>query len=428
MAERTQPELLAAFADGQPAGSITPSDARDLVDTLFALHAAQATALDGKAAVGHAHADLAPLASPAFTGAPTAPTPLAAENSTRLVTAEWVRARIADLVASSPAALDTLNELAAALGNDPAFATTMATALGLRLRVDAAQGLTGAQQLQALTNLGSTAAGRTLLAAADAAAQRTALGAGVAGGLATLGGDGKVPAAQLPAASGGLPALGAQGMALIAGASAPEYDWPLIAPWRARESGGGGAAADTYGLPSVVLIDTASIAMPNTAAATYWAPFVAMHPWTYDQVFAEVVTAAATAGATLRFGLATLDKQMRLVALVREFGTVAADSAGTKTLTPGAPITEPPGRYALLLSVTHQTTIRWWRYGSPVGGHGFRLSTSANYTRGVLRADAPWPSDLSGAPFNGGQQSGTTGSALHHAPFLFRLSADHGGR
>jgi hypothetical protein len=62
---------------------------------------------------------------------------------------------VANLVASAPAALDTLNELAAALGNDAAFSTTVTTALGNRLRIDtASQGLTGTQQSNGRTNLG----------------------------------------------------------------------------------------------------------------------------------------------------------------------------------------------------------------------------------------------------------------------------------
>lgn len=65
-----------------------------------------------------------------------------------------IAAAIAALVDSAPSTLDTLNELAAALGDDPNFAATMATALGLRLRVDtAAQGLTGTQKTNAKTNL-----------------------------------------------------------------------------------------------------------------------------------------------------------------------------------------------------------------------------------------------------------------------------------
>ena len=60
----------------------------------------------------------------------------------------------ADLTNGAAAALDTLNELAAALGNDPSFAATIATELGNRLRFDAVQVLTTPQKLQACTNLG----------------------------------------------------------------------------------------------------------------------------------------------------------------------------------------------------------------------------------------------------------------------------------
>lgn len=72
------------------------------------------------------------LASPDFTGNPTAPTQAGADNSTKLATTAFVQVALAALVASSPAALDTLNELAAALGNDPNFATTVTNALSLK--------------------------------------------------------------------------------------------------------------------------------------------------------------------------------------------------------------------------------------------------------------------------------------------------------
>ena len=65
---------------------------------------------------------------------------------------------IASITDSAPTTLDTLNELAAALGDDANFSTTTATSLGNRLRIDtASQGLTGTQQTNALTNLGITA-------------------------------------------------------------------------------------------------------------------------------------------------------------------------------------------------------------------------------------------------------------------------------
>ncbi|EEH3380871.1 phage tail protein [Salmonella enterica] len=75
------------------------------------------------------HTQYAPKASPTLTGTPKAPTAAAGNNTTQLATTAFVQAAIAALVNSSPGALDTLNELAAALGNDPNFATTMTNAL-----------------------------------------------------------------------------------------------------------------------------------------------------------------------------------------------------------------------------------------------------------------------------------------------------------
>ena len=70
-----------------------------------------------------------------------------------------------DLIDGSVAALNTLKELAAALNNDPSFATTIATELGNRVRFDAAQTLTIAQKLQACTNIGVGDPERDLAAA-----------------------------------------------------------------------------------------------------------------------------------------------------------------------------------------------------------------------------------------------------------------------
>ncbi|PJX97612.1 MULTISPECIES: prophage tail fiber N-terminal domain-containing protein [Escherichia] len=71
----------------------------------------------------------APLDSPAFTGTPTTPTPPDDAAGLEAANAAFVRKLLAALVGSSPEVLDTLNELAAALGNDPNFATSMMNAL-----------------------------------------------------------------------------------------------------------------------------------------------------------------------------------------------------------------------------------------------------------------------------------------------------------
>lgn len=84
----------------------------------------------------------APLANPALTGVPTTPTPAPGNNSAQVANTAFVQSAIAALVASAPGALDTLNELAKALGNDPNFATTMTHALALKAAL-ASPGFTG---------------------------------------------------------------------------------------------------------------------------------------------------------------------------------------------------------------------------------------------------------------------------------------------
>ncbi|HAY2483489.1 TPA: phage tail protein [Escherichia coli] len=79
----------------------------------------------------------APLNSPALTGTPTTPTARQGTNNTQIASTAYVMAAIAALVDSSPDALNTLNELAAALGNDPNFATTMTSALAGKQPKDA---------------------------------------------------------------------------------------------------------------------------------------------------------------------------------------------------------------------------------------------------------------------------------------------------
>ncbi|QMA40594.1 phage tail protein [Citrobacter freundii] len=113
------------------------------VDDLMAKHLAAADP----------HTQYAPKASPTFIGTPKAPTAAAGNNSMQLANTAFVQAAIAALVASSPAALDTLNELAAALGNDPNFATTMTNALAGKMD-KAANGKDIADVSEFLKNLG----------------------------------------------------------------------------------------------------------------------------------------------------------------------------------------------------------------------------------------------------------------------------------
>jgi len=105
-----------------------------IISALNAIDADMATAL--ATIVGFVTAD-----SPAFTGTPTAPTATPGTDSTQIATTAFAKliaetagaaaanAAVSALVDASPGTLDTLNELAAALGDDPNFAATMTAAL-----------------------------------------------------------------------------------------------------------------------------------------------------------------------------------------------------------------------------------------------------------------------------------------------------------
>ena len=75
----------------------------------------------------------APVSSPALTDTPTAPTAAASTNTTQIATTAYVTTAVSNLIDSAPALLNTLDELAAAIGDDANYAATITTALGLKL-------------------------------------------------------------------------------------------------------------------------------------------------------------------------------------------------------------------------------------------------------------------------------------------------------
>jgi hypothetical protein len=77
------------------------------------------------------------LASPTFTGIPLAPTAASSVNTTQIATTAFVATAVANLINSAPAALDTLDELAASLNDDVNFATTMTNSLAGKLSTTA---------------------------------------------------------------------------------------------------------------------------------------------------------------------------------------------------------------------------------------------------------------------------------------------------
>lgn len=94
-------------------------------NTIFSLDATNQPALIPKSS-------LVLSDSPAFSGIPTAPTAATSVNSQQIATTAFVQAVVAALIAGAPAALNTLDELAAALGDDANYAATITSLLALK--------------------------------------------------------------------------------------------------------------------------------------------------------------------------------------------------------------------------------------------------------------------------------------------------------
>ncbi|WP_350316417.1 tail fiber protein [Pectobacterium aroidearum] len=135
---------IAALINGSPAALDTlqelanalgndPHFSTTILNAIADVKTDAANKLNAHASVLDAHPRYAPKDSPAFTGTPTAPTAASNSNNTQLATTAFVKAAVAALVNGSPAALDTLQELANALGNDPNFSTTILNALAGKL-------------------------------------------------------------------------------------------------------------------------------------------------------------------------------------------------------------------------------------------------------------------------------------------------------
>ena len=150
--------LLATTANVATAKSEAISAAASASGTALSTHEADTTNIHGiadtsalatKTYVDTADELKATLLSPTFTGVPAAPTASLGTNTTQLATTAFVKSEVDALIAAAPNALNTLNELAAAIGNDANYATTVTNALadkvsqsGARAAISGGSGIT----------------------------------------------------------------------------------------------------------------------------------------------------------------------------------------------------------------------------------------------------------------------------------------------
>ncbi|MCE3569938.1 tail fiber protein [Escherichia coli] len=244
------------------------------LDTLKEIAAAINNDPNYSTTINNALALKAPLASPALTGVPTAPTAAQGTNNTQIATTAYVRAAISALVGSSPEALDTLNELAAALGNDPNFATTMTNALAGKQPLDAtltalAALATGANKLPYFTGKDTvaqtdlTSVGRDILAKTSTLAVIQYLGLGDASGYV-----GRLLKIQVFTASGTVTKTpGAKKWRIkCLGAGGGSSAAPATGSNEVSVSNGGGAGAYAEGIYDVSSITTASVVIGSGGA------------------------------------------------------------------------------------------------------------------------------------------------------------------
>ena len=122
---------IAAVQSDVDANEVTAANLVTAQNTamLAAVAAVQADVDQNESDADTALATKAPLASPALTGTPTSPTASQGSGTTQIATTAYVDTAVATLIDSSPGALDTLNELAAAIADDASFSTTITNSI-----------------------------------------------------------------------------------------------------------------------------------------------------------------------------------------------------------------------------------------------------------------------------------------------------------
>jgi hypothetical protein len=328
-------------------------------------------------------AELAPLASPVFTGNPTAPTPTPGDADTSIATTGFVMAALAALLDSAPATLDTLNELAEALGNDPNFATTVMTAIGLKANASHSHAIADTTGLQAALDAKAPRDSPVFTGNPTAPTPATGDNDTSVATTAFVKAQGYQTAADVATAiTGKLDASAApelirdtMGTALEAGSNV------TITPNDAGDkivvsaTGGGGGSAAIGMIPRSggYLQPTAAAAWTTSASAyagafIFGVPIVVPMPMTIDRLLCRIATNET--GIPVKVLLYSSDADGFPSTLVASAEAPAA-AAGAHVVTLAAPVALPAGLYWGFIRTDAGTTIRFWALASQsIGGLG----------------------------------------------------------
>lgn len=245
-----------------------------------------------------------------------------------------IAAGIAALINSAPGALDTLDELAAALGDDANFAATVTTALAGKQPIDS--------DLTAIAALTTTSFGRGLLEVANAAALRTAFSTGTPDGTKFLRDDG-----VWSAATGGLQSK---------------------------------LGTVPYLLPGVVATGQTNAAI--AANYLYFHPIEVYSTLTVSTL--AVYVNAGVAGKSVRLGIYNASSAWQPTTVAVQTGAISVATSGLKSDT--ASVSLAPGRYLTALVSDGTPTLSFLRSGSTaVLGSGTAIA-SDGYSLGTWAA------------------------------------------
>lgn len=340
-------------------------------------------------AAATALATKAPLISPNLTGTPTAPTATAGTNTTQLATTAFVKKAVDDLVAAAPGVLDTLDELSAALADDPNFATTMTNALagkeasGTAAAAIAAHVAASDPHTQYLTESDAAATYATT-AALSAHAGSTSNPHSVTKAQVGLGNVDNTSDANKPVSTATATAIAAKQDALISGTNIKTINGQDITGSGNLVIGGGAGSGDM----SMSTYDTDADGIVDAAETAPWSGIIGkpatFPPSAHNHVIADIIgagTAAALNTGTGAGQVVVLDSSAKLPAvdgsLLTNLPSAGLSSVVNNLFTASGTWTKPANLIGVMVEVRGGGGGGKAGYGGGQGGYSKKWYAAA---------------------------------------------------